>query len=116
MKDEHFRLLDMPEAKEELVVLFPRTCLSKKEPYTRVLVILNDEESTRVRVVEGHDATTGLIVYYEFDPRFALKRAFLSSAYRQQHEQLEKAGALFHAAEADESGLPRGLEIRRKTP
>jgi hypothetical protein len=115
MRDQQFRLLDLPEAHEELVILFPRTCLSRNEPYTRVREIDADEHGVRVMVMESHDVTPR-IIDYDFAPSFSLRRAFLSSEYRAEHLRLEQAGKLTHSADVDEAGLARSLEFRRDTP
>lgn len=109
MKDQRFRLLDMPDAHEELVVLFPRSCLSRDEPYTRLQRIEADEQAVRVVTIESHDVTPRAI-FYEFDRSLALRRAFLSSEYRQEHLRLEQSGKLSHFADADEAALARGVE------
>jgi len=113
MKDQHFRLLDMPEAQEEAVILFPRSCLSEDEPYTRLDTLEADEQAVRVRVVESA-ALTKRVIFYEFDPSLVLRRAFLSTEYRQEHAKLEQSGELSHTAAVDEAELARGVEIRRK--
>jgi hypothetical protein len=115
MRDQRFRLLDMPEAHEELVVLFPRTCLSRDEPYTRVATLEADGQAVRVHVAESHEMSKRT-VYYDFDPSLTLRRAFLSTEYRQEHFRLEQSGALSHSANDDEAQLGRDLEIRRKIP
>lgn len=115
MRDQAFRLLDMHEAHEELVVLFARSCLSRDEPYTRVSEIGADQQSVRVKVTESHDLSPR-IVYYDFDPSLVLRRVLPSSEYREEHLRLERSGQLTHSAAADEADLERGLEIRRKMP
>jgi hypothetical protein len=116
MKDQHFRLLDMPEAHEEMVVLFPRSCLSTGEPYTRLTLIEADERAVRINVAEGHDPFTPNVLLYDFDPSLVPKRVTLSSEYSQAHIRLERSGTLLHSAIVDEAELLRSLEIRRSGP
>jgi hypothetical protein len=115
MTDQKFRLLGMPESNEEAVILFPRSCLSRGEPYTRAWTLEAAEQTVLVRVKEGHDLSKPFI-FYEFGPSLTLRRAFLSTEYRQEHARLERSGALSHSADADEAGLGRRLEIHRKAP
>jgi hypothetical protein len=116
MKDQHFRLLGMPEAHEEMVVLFPRSCLSAGEPYTRLTLIEADERAVRVNVAEGHDPFTPNVLLYDFDPSLVPTRVTLSSEYSQAHIRLERSGTLSHAGSVDEVELLRSVEIRRNGP
>ncbi len=116
MRDQRFRLLDMPEAREDTVILFPRTCLSRDEPYTRVGNLEVDDHVIRVTVVESYDPTSRRTVVYEFDHGLHLRRAFLSSNYREEHLKLEHSGALKHSWREDEAALAQQLEYRRNVP
>jgi hypothetical protein len=112
MQDQRFRLLDMPEAHEDAVVLFPRSCLSRNEPYTRLKSIAVDDYTIRAVVTETHQVSMRGI-FYEFDHDLKLRRAFLSSEYRLEHAEMERDGKLSHSANADEQPLGAALEIRR---
>jgi hypothetical protein len=113
MRDQAYRLLDMPEASEDAVVIFPRSCLSAAEPYTRVSELEADSQAVRVKVTESHDLSAR-IIYYDFDPALGLKRVLPSSEYLAEHRQKERSGDLAHSAQADEARLQQGLEIRHK--
>jgi hypothetical protein len=69
-----------------------------------------------VRIVESYDPKSERQIFYEFDPELRLRRAFLSSEYRQEHIQKELAGALHHSWREDEAVLAQGLEYRRRKP
>ena len=112
MKDQRFRLLDMPDAREERVILFPRTCLSRNEPYTRVSALSVDEGGVHLQVFESYNPDPNRLLYYDFDRSLRLTRAFVSSNYRAEHLQLEESGRLHHSWREDEDGLSRGLEYR----
>jgi hypothetical protein len=116
MKDQHFKLLDMPEAHEDLVVLFPRTCLSEKAPYTRVLSI--DAHDHGLLVVEKEDYKGGSdrLIYYDFDSSLRLTRAFVSSQFREEHMKLEQAGLVNHSWRQDQALISTGLIYRPKAP
>ncbi len=113
MRDQQFRLLDMPEAHEELVVLFPRTCLSRNEPYTRAGGLAAVDGAVHVNIIESFDPTSKRVVFYDFDQSLRLTRAFVSSDYREEHLNQERAGVLHHSWKEDEAGLASGLEYRR---
>jgi len=112
MKDQRFRLLDMPDAREERVILFPRTCLSRNEPYTRVSALSVDEGGVHLQVFESYNPDPNKLLYYDFDRSLRLTRAFVSSNYRAEHLKLEESGRLHHSWREDEDGLSRGLEYR----
>ena len=116
MKDQHFRLLDMPEAKEDLVILFPRTCLSRDEPYTRVGTVTVDDHAIHVITVESFNGLLHRNVFYDFDFSLRLTSAVLSSDYRDEHLKLERAGVLHHSWREDEAGLAKGFEYRPQAP
>lgn len=113
MRDQKFRLLDMPQAHEELVILFPRTCLSRDEPYTRIEVFEVDDHVVRANVIESYSVASRRVVHYEFDHSLRLRRAFLSSNYREEHLAKEQSGGLNHSWQQDEKALAQGLEYRR---
>jgi hypothetical protein len=118
MKEPRFRLLDMPEANEDLVILFPRTCLSlsRNEPYTRVSTFAVDQDAVHASVIESYKPTSPRVVFYDFDLSLRLKRAFVSSDYREEHLQSEASGALTHSWKEDEEALAGGLEYRTSHP
>ena len=114
MTDQRFHILDMPEAHEELVILFPRSCLDRDEPKTMVAQLQVNEHNILVRVAMGHDVTLPRAVYFEFTPEFRLKRAFPSTEYLQEHVRLERAGKLDHSWRKDLEALTQGVEYRWK--
>jgi len=116
MKDQRFRLLDMPEAHGEIVALFPRTCLSKDAPYTRVGSIEAHEGGFVVIEIEDYKGDSNRLVYYDFDSSLRLKNAFLSSQFREEHMKLEQAGFINHSWRQDQDLLSTGLVYRPKAP
>ena len=116
MRDPKFRLLDMPESHEERVILFPRTCLSRNEPYTRVSSIGLVGPQVRVTVAEHFNEGSHRQVSYDFDLSLRPTKAFLSSNYREEHLKLEASGLIKHSWRDDEAGLAKGLEYRSAAP
>jgi len=114
MKDRRFRLLDMPEAHEKLVILFPRTPLSRDEPYTRVHALGVDDHGVHVTIIESFDPFSRRNVLYDFDLSLHLVRAFVSSNYREEHIKLERTGAIRGSWQDDEARLPKDLEYRQE--
>jgi hypothetical protein len=115
MKDQTFRILDMPEAHEDLVVLFPRTCLSGKAPYTRIDHIQAYEGGVLVVEIEDYERSNRL-TYYDFDSSLRLRRAFVSSQFREEHMKLEQAGLINHSWREDQALISTGLVYRPKAP
>ncbi len=116
MRDLQFRLLDMPEAHEELVILFPRTCLSRNEPYTRTGGLAAVDGAVHMNIIESFDPASKRVVFYDFDQSLRLTRAVVSSDYREEHLKLEQAGAIHHSWREDEAALGPGIEYRPKAP
>lgn len=117
MKDQNFRLLDMPEAHEELVILFPRTCLSKDAPYTRVTGLQAHDGGFLVTETEDYRfENPDRVVFYDFDSSFRLTRAFVSSGFREEHMRWEEIGLVHHFWQKDQAELSTGLIYRPKAP
>ncbi len=116
MKDQTFRLLDMPEAHEELVVLFPRTCLSERAPYTRIHSIEAHDGGVLVVEQEDYRGSSDRLIYYDFDSSLRLSRAFVSSQFREEHMKLEQAGLINHSWQQDQSLISSALVYRPKAP
>jgi len=106
----------MPEAHEELVVLFPRTCLSKNAPYTRVDGVEAHDGGVLVNEIEDYNGSSNRLIYYDFDSSLRLKRAFDSSQFREEHMKLEQAGLINHFWQQDQASLATGLVYRPKAP
>jgi hypothetical protein len=113
MADQRFRMLDMPEAHEELVILFPRSCLDRDEPKTMVSHVTVNEHNILVDVVMGHNVAMRWKVFFEFTPDFRLKRVFPSTEYWQEHLRLEREGRLDHSWQKDMEMLAKGVEYRK---
>lgn len=113
MKDQRFHILDMPEAREELVILFPRSCLDRDEPKTMVSQLALNEKDILVNVAMSHHPDSNRSVFFEFSPDFRLKRAFLSTEYWQEHLRMEREGKLDHSWRNDAETLAAGVEYRR---
>lgn len=111
-RDPRFQLLGMPESREEVAILFARSCLGRNELYTRVSELEADAQAVRVKVMESVE-DSDRVVYYEFSPGFALSRVFASNQYREEHQKLERSGQLTHSVDTDIKQLERDLEIRR---
>jgi DNA-binding winged helix-turn-helix (wHTH) protein len=116
MKDQTFKLLDMPEAHEDLVVLFPRTCLSEGAPYTRIGSIDPHDGGFLASEFEDYKGSSNRLIYYDFDSSLRLTRAFLSSQFREEHMKLEQAGLVNHSWRQDQDLLSTGLIYRPKAP
>ena len=114
MADQKFHILDMPEAHEELVILFPRGCLDRNEPKTMVGDLEINGQNILVRVAMGHHVDLTRSVYFEFTPDFRLKRTFPSTEYWQEHNRLEQEGKLDHSWHKDMETLAKGVEYRWK--
>jgi hypothetical protein len=68
MQDPRFRLLDMAAAHEKVVILFPRSCLSQGQRYTRANGLWLSPDRIRVDVNESTlDTSRDPGFYYEFD-------------------------------------------------
>ena len=112
MPDPRFRLLDMPEAREPAVVWFPRSCISKNKPYTRVheIRVLND----RIVVItaEGtNESDVGII--WELDHHLrVLSATATGDEMRILHQQMERSGQVDHPYTAEIDRLRSKLEVR----
>ncbi|MEO8662270.1 MAG: hypothetical protein ABI693_27655 [Bryobacteraceae bacterium] len=115
MKDHRFRLLGMTEAKEKAVVLFPRSCASAGQPYTRVITVRVMPQRVLVNVAEGTNETASAVVVYEFDHRLNPVNAEAGGTeYKAAHDELQAKGKLNHPyAHQEFADLRSQVEVRR---
>lgn len=114
MKDQRFRLVDMPPAKEKAVVLFPRSCISKGKPYTRVKALLVLRDRLLVVTAEGV-AMDDPGFTYELD--YSLRPVNVvpsGDGVRVAHQALEARGELDHPYSTNDwERLKSGVIIHR---
>src|SRR5579863_9086079 len=67
MGDHRFELLGMPAAHERAVLLFPRSCISIGQPYTRVRAVNASKQRITVEVAEGINEESSPGFVYELD-------------------------------------------------
>lgn len=98
IEDRRFALRDMPEAKEEAVILFPRSCLAVGKPYTRVVTLAVTQERIFAAIVEG-EQDPGIATFgYEFDHQLnPIEVKTLGSHAAEIHDSLAREGKLDHA-------------------
>jgi hypothetical protein len=115
MTDERFRLVDMPPAKERAVVLFPRSCVSKGQAYTRVASLVVHKDRI-VLVVAEQPAMDGPGFIYELG--YSLQTLTVVAAndfVRTAHHKMEALGELDHPLSADNNWqrLKTGVIVQR---
>lgn len=115
MADHRFELLNMPAAREKAVILFPRSCISKGQPYTRVRAVHVTGDRVIVEVAEGTNAGD-LGFVYEFD--YGLNPVQVTPehvAVMKRHQELESSHELDHrfSSEVERERLKAGLIVRR---
>jgi hypothetical protein len=100
MQDHRFELLNMSAAHEKAVVLFPRSCVSIGQPYTRATAVQVTKERIIVMVAEGYgELYPGLV--YELDYGLHVVNVVPAGIQMQQrHQELEAQGKLDHPFDA----------------
>lgn len=97
MTDHRFELLEMEGAKEEAVVLFPRSCIGMGQHYTRAKTLHVTKDRIVVEVAEGTTESRDPGFVYEFDYGLNVVNVAPSSdAVMRLHQQLEAQGKLNH--------------------
>jgi DNA-binding winged helix-turn-helix (wHTH) protein len=95
--EHRFELIDMPASFEKAVVLFPRSCISKGQPYTRVTALDVTSERIKVDVSEGvNPQGFGFIYELDFGLRVVSVIPQEGVALARTHEMMEAAGKLDH--------------------
>jgi len=116
MLDRRFALLGMAAAKEKAVVLFPRSCLSVGEPYTRAELLSVSNDRITVVVAEGPAERDYPGFIYELDRslRVVAVQPQGPGTFR-RHDELEARGKLDHPFDAASecARLKAGVIIRR---
>ena len=99
------QILGMGEGTEKVVILLPRTCLSKLAPYTRVSELRITRERRIVVVVsEGvSEARNPGGMIYEFDFDLNVVNARPESHLQEAHRELEAKGEIDHSWTEEEN-------------
>jgi hypothetical protein len=105
------QILNFPAGTEKVVVLFPKTCLSKDAPYNRVSELrVTPERRIMLAVVEGiSEAKNPGVMIYELDFALNVLNARPDSHLQENHRILEAHGVLDHSWTEDEN-----REIKRR--
>jgi hypothetical protein len=114
MRDHRFELLGMPAAREKAVMLFPRSCLSRGQPYTRVSSLRISKDRLRVVVTETTNVGQAPQFIYELD--YGLNVLNVSPngfADVQAYQALEARGEVDHPVSVECDRLKAGVVVRR---
>ncbi len=96
MRDDRFRLLDMPAAREKAVVFFPRSCLSTGKPFTIAAGLVITPQRIMVQVAE-EPSTASAEWVYEFDYRLLPVNVVpTGDDVRIKHQEMEAKGEIHH--------------------
>lgn len=119
MKDHRFELLGMAPANEEAVVLFPRSCISVGQPYTRVSDVRVNASGKRIitAVAEGiAEADPGFIYELDYDLHVVSVVPNQVVAVQQAHHTLEQQGKLDHPFDLEKECARLKSEVVVKRP
>jgi hypothetical protein len=115
MQDQRFRLLDMLPAKEKAVVFFPRSCISRGQPYTRVAGLHITRDRLVVDVSEGTVERDSPGFVYELD--YALNVVNLvpnGVGVMRIHQELESKHILDHPFSQEDWGRLKTLVVVKR--
>lgn len=97
LRDHRLALLGMPEAHERAVILFPRSCISTGQPYTRVSVLRVSKDRIVVNVTEGTQEESSLGYVYELDYQLNVVSVVAMSVLDMKtHQEMEAQGKVDH--------------------
>jgi len=113
MLDHRFEIMDMAAAKEESVVFFPRSCISRGQPFTRAHSLRVTNERVIVTVAEGYNEG-----YPGFDYQldYGLNVVDIgpdSPNTRLAHQALEARGEVDHPFSTECDRLKAAVIVRR---
>lgn len=112
--DWRFDLTGMPATREKTAIFFPRSCVSRGQPYTRVAALRITPERIIVNIAEGSDLTSSPQLIYDFDHHFHIEEVQGNDDYREKHAAMNRAGELAHMLTAQEfQDLGNKLVVRR---
>lgn len=114
MQDPRFGLMDMPAAHEKAVILFPRSCLSQGQRYTRAKGLLVSPERIMVDVNEStSDTARDPGFFYEFD--YKLNVVDVTAVGNEQPHLRDFLAGLQHPCDPDseQERLKKAIVIRR---
>jgi hypothetical protein len=115
LQDSRFQLQGFAPAKEKAVIFFPRSCISRGQPYTRVQRLRVTAGRIIAEVAEGPAEEIFPPLVYEFDLNLRLVHLTPGSdSFRIRHDQMYAQGELDHpfsAAEMEKLGA--GLIVVR---
>jgi hypothetical protein len=117
MQDHQFELLGMPAANERAVILFPRSCISTGQPYTRVRGVQVSKDRIIVSVAENIEEDSPLGFVYELDYRLNVVNVEPTNGVlvAKAHQELEVEGKLDHPIDFGKELvlLKTGVVVRR---
>lgn len=120
MTDPRFALQGLARATERAVVLFPRSCISSGQPYTRVGGLQVSPNRIVVPVSESiDDAGQGFIYEFGYDLQVLNVVPNNGVSVAEKHRDLERTGRLDHPFDAAKelARLQTGVIVRRgETP
>jgi DNA-binding winged helix-turn-helix (wHTH) protein len=117
MKDNRFALMNLPASEEEAVILFPRSCISKGQPYTRVSALNVTGERITVDVSESVDPSgRGFIYEFDFGLRVISVTPDNGVLFARKHDELQTAGKLNHRLDIEKecAALKKGVVVKRR--
>jgi hypothetical protein len=113
MLDHHFELLDMPAAKEKAVVFFPRSCISRGQPYNRVHLLRITADRVIVVTAEGVNIDSHGFVY-QLDYGMHVQSVEPDSVeVVRAHQALEARGEVDHPFSEECARLKASVVVRR---
>lgn len=114
MRDHKFELLGMPPAKEEAVVLFPRSCFSAGQPYTRANSLRVTKERLVLTVAESVLEERSPWLTYEFDYDLnVLSVTAVAADVVYTYQALQAGGAVNHSLPEECARLKSAVVVRR---
>lgn len=118
MSDHRFELLGMPSAKEEAVVLFPRSCISVDQPYTRVSDVRVNVIGKRIIAVVAEgiaEPDAGFVYELDYDLHVVNITPNSGLFVERAHRELQRQGKLDHPLDLDKecSELKDEVVVRR---
>lgn len=115
LPDGRFELVGMQSAHEQAVVLFPRSDVSKNEPYTRVANLWATTNRIIVQVAEGTNEDTSPRLVYELDHGLHVVNVQGTDNFRRVHKTLESTGQLNHVlTQAELDQLKSAVVIQQR--
>lgn len=105
---------DMVPAVEKALVLFPKSCITRRfEPYNRVAALRVASDFIEAQVSQTH-TDSGLNLLYQLNRRLEVVGLTVSEAFEKRHTELEAEGKLDHNLSAGEIAALKQVRVIRR--